>query len=1130
MDAPPELRRSPTRLARAAPAVVFSVLFALSPTLVSASPSPAGEVGRAASEPLASVLPPSFTEDTLFAGQVIDPIAVRFLADGRAFVAQKNGVIKVFDNVSDTTPVTFANLSTNVDDFWDRGMLGFALDPGFLTGRPYVYVLYAFDAPIGGTAPTWGDACPTPPGPTGDGCVISARLSKLTASGNVMSGPENVLINDWCQQYPSHSIGSLAFGADGALYVSGGDGASFNFADYGQDGNPLNPCGDPPSGVGGIQSPPTAEGGALRSQDLRTPGDPTSLDGAILRLDPDTGLAAAGNPLIGSADANARRIIAHGFRNPFRFTIRPGTSEVWIGDVGWNDWEEIDRIVDPLGTVENFGWPCYEGNGRQPGYDNANLNICENLYAAGSSAVASPYYAYDHAASVVSGDTCPTGGSSIAGLAFYQGGSYPATYNGALFFADYSRDCIWVMFAGSNGLPDPANRAVFVAQASNPVDLQVGPGGDLFYANLDGDSIQRIRYGGTPPPPPPGGVTAAYAFNEGTGATATDASGTGLNGTLMNGTSWGGGHTAGAVQLDGVDDFVDLGNPAALQLTGSMTVSAWINSAAYPEDDAAIVSKRSGAEIGYQLDTTVDKGSRTIGFKLTNSSGGQMFRYGAQALQSNTWYHVAGVYDAGARTLHVYLNGQLDDGLLQGTVTATQQNAAVNANIGRRPFGSYLTNGRIDDVRIYNRPLTQAEIQADMSAGVAPSGDTENPSVPTAVSATASTQNQINISWIASLDNVGVVAYPIERCQGAACTSFVEIAAPAASPYADTGLNAGTTYRYRLRARDAAGNLSGYSTIATATTQGVANTAPSATITTPVVGTTWKVGDVIAFSGSASDSEDGTIPTSGLTWTLVQQHCPAGQTCHSHTVQTFSGTGSGSFVTPDHDYPSYLDLTLTATDAGGLTDTETVRLDPRTVLLTFQSNPSGLRLTVGSSESVTTFTRTVIEGSTNSISAPTSQTLGGSNYSFVGWSDGGSATHNIVANASATYNATYQPVAAADLRLIMTGLKTGTTTATWTLGVTNLGPNTAQNVTVTDALPSRLSFVSASAGCVYASSTRTVTCSTTSLGSSSSISFTVTTAITGSAGGWITNGAQVTSATFDPSTANNSSSDRVKAR
>jgi glucose/arabinose dehydrogenase len=80
--------------------------------------------------------------------------------------------------------------------------------------------------------------------------VVTARLSRLQAAGNQMTGSEQVLIPDRCQQYPSHSVGTLRFGADGALYVSGGDGASFSTVDYGQlpSGGPINPCGDPPAG------------------------------------------------------------------------------------------------------------------------------------------------------------------------------------------------------------------------------------------------------------------------------------------------------------------------------------------------------------------------------------------------------------------------------------------------------------------------------------------------------------------------------------------------------------------------------------------------------------------------------------------------------------------------------------------------------------------------------------------------------------------------------------------------------------------------------------------------------------------------------------------------------------------
>ena len=102
------------------------------------------------------------------------------------------------------------------------------------------------------------------------------------------------------------------------------------------------------------------------------------------------------------------------------------------------------------------------------------------------------------------------------------------------------------------------------------------------------------------------------------------------------------------------------------------------------------------------------------------------------------------------------------------------------------------------------------------------------------------------------------------------------------------------------------------------------------------------------------------------------QHCPSN--CHQHTIQSFTGVASGSFTAPDHEYPSYLELRLTATDAGGLTDTETLRLDPQTVTLNFASSPSGLQLVVGSTSAATPFSRTVIIGSANSVSAVSPQT------------------------------------------------------------------------------------------------------------------------------------------------------------
>jgi Concanavalin A-like lectin/glucanases superfamily/VanZ like family len=211
----------------------------------------------------------------------------------------------------------------------------------------------------------------------------------------------------------------------------------------------------------------------------------------------------------------------------------------------------------------------------------------------------------------------------------------------------------------------------------------------------------------------PGTLEAHWKFDESSGRRVIDSSGHGLNGTLEGRPKRVTGIMGDAIMFDGKRDCIYFGHSSALRLVGSMTISAWINSSSFPVDDAAIVS--SLGSIGYQLDTTVDRGPRTIGFKLSNACDELMARYGATPLVVDTWYHVAGVYNAEAKTLDVYLNGGLDNGFLLGSVSSTQRSSREAVYVGRRSDSSgFEFAGSIGDVRIYSVALTKSQILAAM--------------------------------------------------------------------------------------------------------------------------------------------------------------------------------------------------------------------------------------------------------------------------------------------------------------------------------------------------------------------------------------------------------------------------------
>jgi glucose/arabinose dehydrogenase len=749
-------------------------------------------------------------------GGITRPTTVRFAADGRAFVGQKDGVVKAFDSIADTTPTTVIDLRTVVDDYWDRGLLGLALDPHFLSpapnARPYLYLYYVYDAPPGGTAPVWNDTCrsntavPPGPGSTFDGCVVTGRLDRYTVNlaTNVADPASRVeLGSDWCAQYPSHDGGGMVFGADGQLYLAAGDGASFNFTDYGQGGGrspdptspitPINPCGDPvtvtsPPGVTPVVDLPTAEGGSLRSQDVRTTGDPVGLDGSLIRISPDTGAASAGNPLAASADLNARKIVAHGFRNPYRMTVRPGTDEIYVGDVGNAKWEEIERVVLPPGpatptTLPNFGWPCYEGDSVADGWSTLGSNMCDALYAQGAGAITQPVYTYSH-----SGTTAPCGTSgatsaSVTGLAFYDasaadGVAYPAKYDGALFFVDYSRNCLAALLPGAGGVPDKTKMEVVATGIGNPVDLVAGPHGDLYYADLLGNRIVRIRY-----------LVAPVAKGKVTPAVAAP--------------------------------------PVSVTLDASGSTD--------PDPEAVLT------DWDWDLD---------------------------------------------------------HDGVFGGP--------------------------------------------ADKSGKV--------------------------VTWDIATKGVYPITLRVTSSNGLTDTAELSVDASDAPP--DT-----------------------------------------VTISSPDAGVTWSVGDVIDFAGSAHDPEDGAMPSSALTWTLVMHHC-TGTDCHEHTIETFPGVASGSFAAPDHEYPSYLELRLTATDIHGASTTASVDLQPVTAVLSVGSVPAGVPIPVGGESQTSPSATTVIRNGTVTLSPPATWAPGGTLYTFAHWNDGAPRVRDVVVPGDMSLTATYSADAA----------------------------------------------------------------------------------------------------------------------
>jgi hypothetical protein len=278
-------------------------------------------------------------------------------------------------------------------------LLGIAFDPDFDTNN-FVYIYYTVNS--------------TP---------RRNRISRFTANGDVAAANSEVVISelDNLTTNTNHNGGAMHFGADGKLYIAVGENAI-----------------------------------ASNSQTLN------NRLGKILRINSD-GSIPTDNPFFNTATGNNRAIWALGLRNPYTFAFQPGTSRMFINDVGQSGWEEINDGI----AGSNYGWPACEG-------------ICANTNFR------NPLFEYGH-------NIGPTGGCAITGGAFYNPPyvQFPGEYVGKYFFADFCSG--WIRRL------DPADNSVtsFATGIGAPVDLQVGPDGDLYYLARGGGSggyVHKINY------------------------------------------------------------------------------------------------------------------------------------------------------------------------------------------------------------------------------------------------------------------------------------------------------------------------------------------------------------------------------------------------------------------------------------------------------------------------------------------------------------------------------------------------------------------------------------------------------------------------------------------------------------
>ncbi len=407
------------------------------------------------------------------------PLAVEWSPDGRnMYIAEKGGVLKVARDGS-TSPSVFIDISAKVNDYQDRGLLDFALHPNF-DQNGYIYLLYTYDPPE--VYNNVGNAFAGPDGMGNRaGQLVRVTADRSTNFTTLVQGSEVLVLgsNSTWQNFNgfvdstlnftekqgglnpdgsflqdfinsdsrSHTVGSLAFGLDGNLFVSVGDGASFNRTDP----------------------------RAARVQDVN------SFSGKVLRIDPLTGKGLSDNPFFdGDVNSNRSKVYQLGLRNPWRLTVDPRTGRLFIGDTGLSSFEEINTG----GPGANFGWPYYEGgqgvNQRTPGY--RDLAIAQAFYASNKTAIPG-LIAMQHGA----------GSDTIVLGDIITNSNLGAQYEGKLLYGDLYRGIIRAAKLTPEGTL--VGVETFTTGTSFIVDMQMGPDGSIYYVNLVEGTVGKWKLG-----------------------------------------------------------------------------------------------------------------------------------------------------------------------------------------------------------------------------------------------------------------------------------------------------------------------------------------------------------------------------------------------------------------------------------------------------------------------------------------------------------------------------------------------------------------------------------------------------------------------------------------------------------